>query len=74
MSGIIEGIVDALIALIHGCYALCHNYWIAIFLFTLLTKVILLPLSVWIQKNSIKIVKMEPELNHIKPRTRAIRN
>lgn len=66
MSGIIEGIVDALIALIHGCYALCHNYWIAIFLFTLLTKVILLPLSVWIQKNSIKIVKMEPELNHIK--------
>ncbi|MFG6355516.1 MAG: YidC/Oxa1 family membrane protein insertase [Acetatifactor sp.] len=62
----IDGIVNALIALIHGCYALCHNYWIAIFLFTLLTKVILLPLSVWIQKNSIKTVKMEPELNHIK--------
>ena len=66
MSGMIDGIVNALIALIHGCYALCHNYWIAIFLFTLLTKVILLPLSVWIQKNSIKTVKMEPELNHIK--------
>lgn len=66
MSGMIDGIVNVLIALIHGCYALCHNYWIAIFLFTLLTKVILLPLSVWIQKNSIKTVKMEPELNHIK--------
>ncbi len=66
MSEITVRIVDALAALIGGCYALCHNYWIAIFLFTLLTKVILLPLSVWIQKNSIKTVRMEPELNHIK--------
>ncbi len=66
MSEITVKIVDALAALIGGCYALCHNYWIAIFLFTVLTKVILLPLSVWIQKNSIKTVKMEPELNHIK--------
>lgn len=66
MSEITVKIVDALAALIGICYALCHNYWIAIFLFTLLTKVILLPLSVWIQKNSIKTVKMEPELNHIK--------
>ncbi len=66
MSEITVRIVDALAALIGWCYALCHNYWIAIFLFTLLTKVILLPLSVWIQKNSIKTVRMEPELNHIK--------
>ena len=66
MSEITVRIVDAMAALIDGCYALCHNYWIAIFLFTLLTKVILLPLSVWIQKNSIKTVRMEPELNHIK--------
>ncbi len=66
LSRILVGIVDALVGLISGCYMLCHNYWIAIFLFTLLTKVILLPLSIWIQKNSIKTVKMEPELNHIK--------
>lgn len=66
MSGIIGGIVDGLVWLINGCYALCHNYWIAILIFTFLTKVILLPLSIWIQKNSIKTVKMEPELNHIK--------
>ncbi|MDE5747480.1 MAG: YidC/Oxa1 family membrane protein insertase [Acetatifactor sp.] len=66
LSRILVGIVDALVGLINGCYMLCHNYWIAIFLFTLLTKVILLPLSIWIQKNSIKTVKMEPELNHIK--------
>ncbi len=66
MSGIANAIVDGLIWLINGCYAFCHNYWIAILLFTLLTKVILLPLSVWVQKNSIKTVRMEPELNHIK--------
>lgn len=66
LSRILVGIVDALVGLISGCYMLCRNYWIAIFLFTLLTKVILLPLSIWIQKNSIKTVKMEPELNHIK--------
>lgn len=66
MNGIASAIVDGLIWLINGCYAFCHNYWIAILLFTLLTKVILLPLSIWVQKNSIKTVRMEPELNHIK--------
>lgn len=40
--------------------------WFGIFLFTVLTKIILLPLSIWVQKNSIKTVRMEPELNHIK--------
>lgn len=59
-------IVDGLVWLINGCYALCHNYWIAIFLFTILTKVILLPLSVMVQKNSIKTVRMQPEMNMIK--------
>lgn len=60
-----NAIVDGLVWLINGCYAICHNYWIAIFIFTFLTKIILLPLSVWVQKNSIKSVKMQPELNHI---------
>ena len=66
MSEIANAIVDGLIWLINACYMLCHNYWVAILLFTLLTKIILLPLSVWVQKNSIKTVRMEPELNHIK--------
>lgn len=61
-----NAIVDGLVWLINGCYALCHNYWIAIFLFTILTKVILLPLSVMVQKNSIKTVRMQPEMNMIK--------
>lgn len=66
MSAIINGIVNGLVWLIGLCYSLCHNYWIAIFLFTVLTKVILLPLSIWVQKNSIKTVRMQPEMNHIK--------
>lgn len=48
------------------CYSLCRNYGLAIILFTLLSKSVLLPLSVWVQKNSIKMVKMQPELNFIK--------
>lgn len=66
MGAIINGIVDGLVWLIGLCYSLCHNYWAAIFLFTVLTKVILLPLSIWVQKNSIKTVRMQPEMNHIK--------
>lgn len=48
------------------CYEIINNYGIAIILFTFLSKIILLPLSVWIQKNSIKMVEMQPELNRIK--------
>lgn len=66
MSTVINAVVDALLWLINICYAVCRDYWIAIFAFTFLTKVILLPLSVWVQKNSIKTVRMQPEMNHIK--------
>lgn len=48
------------------CYRLLKNYSLSIVLFTLLTKVILLPVSIWVQKNSVKIVKIQPEINHIK--------
>lgn len=66
MDTIFNAIIDGLVWLINICYAVCSNYWIAILIFTLLTKIILLPLSIWIQKNSIKVVRMQPELNHIK--------
>ncbi len=48
------------------CYALLNNYTYAIILFTLLTKVILLPVSIWTHKNSIKMVRLMPDLNQIK--------
>lgn len=48
------------------CYKFIGNYGLAIIVFTLITKIIILPLSIWLQKNSIKMVQMQPELNRIK--------
>ena len=48
------------------CYDLVGNYGWAIWLFTFLTKIILLPVSIMVQLNSIKMVKMYPELNRFK--------
>ncbi len=42
------------------------DYGFAIILFTLATKLVLLPVSVWIHKNSIQMVKIQPEINMIK--------
>lgn len=50
----------------HFCYNLVSNYAFAIILFTLFTKVILFPVSLWTHKNSIRLVKIQPQLNHIK--------
>ena len=50
------------------CYKLVNNYGVIIILFTLLTKIIMLPISIMVQKNSIKMVKMYPEMNRIKAR------
>jgi len=50
------------------CWQLVSNYGLAILLFTIATKVILLPVSVWIQKNSILMVKIQPEINFLKAR------
>lgn len=54
--------------IMYGCYNFMnnHSYGLTIILFTLLTKIILLPVSVMVQKNSIKMVKMYPQMNHIK--------
>ena len=48
------------------CYDITKNYGLAIILFTLFSKIVLLPISIWVQKNSIKMVKIQPEINRIK--------
>lgn len=48
------------------CYDFCGDYLIALALFTLITKIILIPVSVWVQKNGIKLVKITPQINKIK--------
>lgn len=49
-----------------ACYQLIPNYGIAIILFTLVSKIVMLPVSILVQKNSIKMIQIQPELNKIK--------
>lgn len=66
MSYIINAFSTLLGYLMYVCFFALKNYGAAIVLFTLLTKAVLWPLSEWVQKNSVKIVRITPELNHIK--------
>lgn len=47
-------------------YNVIHNYGLSIIIFTLFTKILLFPLSLLTQKNSINMVKMMPEENKLK--------
>ena len=52
--------------LMKWCWQLVSDYGVAIILFTLVTKLVLIPVSVWIHKNSILMVKIQPDINFIK--------
>lgn len=52
--------------LMWACYQIFHHYGAALILFTLLTKVIMFPISLLVQKNSIKMVKMKPQLDALR--------
>lgn len=52
--------------LMRFCYQIFNDYGLAIILFTLLTKVIMMPISLLVQKNSIKMVKMKPQLDALR--------
>ena len=66
MDTVIGYICIPLGLLMKWCWMLVSDYALAILLFTLATKVVFLPLSVWIQKNSIQMVKLQPEINFLK--------
>ena len=66
MERISEWIAVPLGAVMDWCYGFLMNYGWAILLFTLISKIILLPISVWVQKNSIKMVEIQPAVNRIK--------
>ena len=44
------------------CYSLVDGYAASIIFFTLLTKIIFFPVSLWTQRNSIKMVELTPKL------------
>ena len=54
--------------LMNWCYALLPNWVAAIALFTLITKIILIPVSLWSNANGLKMVSIMPEINRIKAR------
>ena len=66
MDTIIHYICIPLGLLMKGCWMLVKDYGLAILLFTLATKIVLLPVSIWIHKNSIQMVKLQPEINNLK--------
>ncbi len=47
-------------------YKIVKNYGITIILFTIFSKIILFPINLVIQKNSIKMVKMKPKIERLK--------
>ena len=65
---ITELIAVPLQKLLELCDGWLPNTVLSIIAFTLLTKVILFPVSWWVQKNSIAMVRLTPELNRLKIR------
>ena len=61
-----EALANFFQLILQPCFRLTGNWWVAIFLFTAITKVILMPLALWCQKNSIVMVEFMPELFRIK--------
>lgn len=47
-------------------HSLVPNYWVDIFIFTAVTKVLQFPISLWCHVNSLKMVSLMPETNKIK--------
>ena len=66
MQAVIGWIGSVLGAVLQFCERICGNYGWAIILFTLFSKIVLLPLSVWVHCNGMKMVRMLPEINWLK--------
>lgn len=49
-----------------GCYALVHNYGIALLIFTIITRLVTLPLQIKQQKSTARISMIQPELEKLK--------
>lgn len=59
-------IATPLTVLMQKCYELLDDYILAIIVFTLLSKILLMPVALWMHRSSITMLEMMPELNRIK--------
>lgn len=66
MDAIMQLLSIPLNALMLLCYNFTGDYIVAIVVFTLLTKIILMPVALWMQRSSIRMVELMPELNRLK--------
>ncbi len=66
MNAALEAIGAVLGFLMRGCYTLCSDYGTSILLFTLLMKILLLPLSLMMHRSSLTVVRMQPEVNRLR--------
>ena len=54
--------------LMWACLLLTKNYGAAIIVFTFATRLLMFPINIKVQKNSIKMIRLQPELNRISAR------
>ena len=62
----LEALAHLFSYIVQPCYDLTGNWWMAVLLFTVIIKIVLMPLALWCQWNSIVMVKIMPDLNRIK--------
>lgn len=62
----LEALANLFTKVMEPCYILTGNWWATIALFTLIIKIVLMPLSLWCQYNSIVMVRLMPALNRVK--------
>lgn len=63
---VLAAIQQPMVWLLSTCYGLVGGYAASIVFFTLLTKIILIPIFLWTQRNGIKMVELTPKLNALK--------
>ncbi len=65
LGSIIALLGNLFLPVMSWAYRICGNYGIAVFLFAFIVRVVLFPISIILHKNSIKMVRMMPELNMV---------
>ena len=66
MQAVTAWIGSVLGSVLNVCYSICGNFGLAIILFTLVSKIILLPLGIWVHRNGLKMVRILPDINWLK--------
>jgi YidC/Oxa1 family membrane protein insertase len=64
--GWFESLAVVILSVLFGIKALCGNWGLAIILLTFLVRGMMLPLSVWSQKNMLRMQKLAPEIQKLK--------